>query len=55
MDDLIFLKMHLSKATILLYQNLHECKNFVNLKETQLLYIVIKQKKPFVVPKACKR
>ena len=44
---LFFRKMHQFETAILLYQSSLECKIFVKLKETQLLYFVIKQTKPF--------
>ena len=43
------------KAAILLYQSSLEHNNFVNLKETQLFYLVIKVTKPFTVLMACIR
>ena len=42
-DNPIFLKnAHTFKTAILLYQSALERKNFVNLKEAQLFYLVIK-------------
>ena len=40
-------------AATLLYQSLLERKSFMNLKETQLFYLVIKLTKPVAVLKAC--
>ena len=43
------------KVAILLYQSWLERKNFVNLKKTQLLYLVNKFTKPYEKPKAYQR
>ena len=40
---------------ILLCQSSLELKNFMKLKKTQMFHLVIKLKKPFVVPKTCTR
>ena len=49
----IFRKMHQFKSAILPYLSSLERKNFVNLKETQLFYLVIKLMKHFTVPRTC--
>ena len=46
-------KIHQLKAAIMLYESSLECKNFVNLKETQLFYSVIKWTKLFAILEAC--
>ena len=50
-DALFFEKIHKFKAAILLFQSSLECENFLKLKETQVVYLVIKLTKPF----ACTR
>ena len=50
-----FGKLHWFKAAILLYLSSMERVNFVNLQETQLVYLVIKLMKHFAVPRACTR
>ena len=44
--------MHRFKAAILLYLSLMERKKLVELKKTELFYLVIKLTKPFAVPRA---
>ena len=44
--------MHLFREAMLLYLSSLEHKSFLELKNTQLFYLVIKLMKPFAVPRA---
>ena len=46
-------KNALTQSSHIAYQSSLELKNFVRLKEEKLFYLVIKQAKPFSVPKVC--